>query len=122
MYKTGDLGYVGTDGNYYFLARKDHQIKHMGYRIELTEIEWVTMRIPGVQLACAVFDNDVSRIVLYYMCDDSAPKATVQTALKAALPRYMMPHAIFPIPTLPQTPGGKIDRVKLLTQYRESTR
>ena len=122
MYKTGDLGYVGDDGNYYFLARKDHQIKHMGYRIELTEIEWVAMRIPGVQLACAIFDGEASRIVLYYMGDDTAPKNAVQAALKAELPRYMMPHAIFPISTLPQTPGGKIDRVKLLAQYRETTR
>ncbi|MCL2363286.1 MAG: amino acid adenylation domain-containing protein [Defluviitaleaceae bacterium] len=122
MYKTGDLGYIGTDGNYYFLARKDHQIKHMGYRIELTEIEWVAMRIPGVQLACAIFDGETSRIILYYMGDETAPKSAVQAALKTQLPRYMMPQAIFPIPTLPQTPGGKIDRVQLLNQYRESVR
>jgi len=122
MYKTGDLGYVGEDGNYYFLARKDHQIKHMGYRIELTEIEWVAMRIPGVQLACAIFDGEASRIVLYYMGDDTAPKTAVQAALKADLPRYMLPHAIIPIPSLPQTPGGKIDRVQLLNLYRESIR
>ncbi|MCL2498864.1 MAG: amino acid adenylation domain-containing protein [Defluviitaleaceae bacterium] len=119
MYKTGDLAYLGGDGNYYFVARKDHQIKHMGYRIELTEIEWVAARLPGVQMACAVFDNDVSRIILYCMVEEGTAKPTVQTGLKNELPRYMQPHTVIILPTLPQTPGGKIDRVKLLAMYKE---
>jgi amino acid adenylation domain-containing protein len=119
LYKTGDLGYRGADGLYYFVARKDHQIKHMGYRIELTEIEWVAARIQGVQLACAVFDDAASRIVLYYMAEEGTEKAAVQSALKAELPRYMLPHALFALDSLPQTPGGKIDRVKLLEEYRK---
>ena len=119
IYRTGDLGYQDAAGNYYFVARKDHQIKHMGYRIELNEIEWVAARIPGVQLACAVFNDQASRIILYYMAEEGTEKTAVQAALKAELPRYMLPHAIFPLPTLPQTPGGKIDRVALLAQYRK---
>ena len=40
MYKTGDLvKYNLKDRNLYFVGRKDNQIKHMGYRIELEEIE-----------------------------------------------------------------------------------
>jgi len=114
IYKTGDLGYRGADGNYYFVARKDHQIKHMGYRIELTEIEWVAARLPGVQMACAVFDGEASRIVLYYMAEEGTQKTAVQAGLKDELPRYMQPHAIYPLDHLPLTPGGKIDRVSLL--------
>lgn len=39
IYKTGDLGYYDNDGNLCFVGRKDFQIKHMGHRIELAEIE-----------------------------------------------------------------------------------
>src|SRR5262249_50269049 len=40
MYKTGDLvKLVPIDGKIYIQGRKDNQIKHMGYRIELEEIE-----------------------------------------------------------------------------------
>jgi amino acid adenylation domain-containing protein len=118
MYKTGDLGYLGAEGYYYFTARKDHQIKHMGYRIELTEIEWVAARIPGVQMACAVFDGETSRIVLYCMAESGTDKPAIQAALRTELPRYMLPHAVILQDALPQTPGGKIDRVTLLAQYK----
>ena len=79
-----------------------------------SEIEWVASRIYGVQLACAVFDEKLSRIFLYYMADENTTKSDVQAALKAELPRYMQPHAIYPLDHLPLTPGGKIDRVSLL--------
>ncbi len=35
IYKTGDIGYKDEDGNICFCSRKDGQIKHQGYRIEL---------------------------------------------------------------------------------------
>ena len=40
MYRSGDRVVVGADGRALdFVGRKDNQIKHMGYRIELDEIE-----------------------------------------------------------------------------------
>ena len=39
LYSTGDLGRSLPDGNYEFLGRKDDQVKIIGYRIELQEIE-----------------------------------------------------------------------------------
>ena len=55
MYRTGDLA-VRRDGLLYFCGRADSQIKHMGHRIELSEIELKAMDIPGVECAAAVFD------------------------------------------------------------------
>jgi len=119
IYKTGDIGYRDENGTLYFISRRDHQIKHMGYRIELAEIEWVAARCPGVELACAVFDQAKSRIILYYTAGEAVVKSDVTAYLKNALPRYMMPYAIFPMETLPLTPGGKFDRAGLLNMYME---
>src|SRR4030095_151768 len=48
MYKTGDLVRLDTgDGKLYIHGRKDNQIKHMGYRIELEEIENALHRLPN---------------------------------------------------------------------------
>jgi len=117
IYKTGDLGYIGTNGELYFVSRKDHQIKHMGHRIELAEIEWLAAKLSGIEMACAVFDNTESKIVLYYLTQ-SIEKANVLAYLKANLPRYMMPHAIYELDEMPLTPGGKFDRQGLLQRYR----
>ena len=39
MYRTGDLVEKASNGYLYFKGRVDNQIKHMGYRIELEEVE-----------------------------------------------------------------------------------
>ncbi|MDR2600165.1 MAG: amino acid adenylation domain-containing protein [Oscillospiraceae bacterium] len=124
IYRTGDMGYYGSidleqgDSNdvqrvLFYKGRRDHQIKHMGYRIELAEIELMAASFDGVGLACAVFDNENSRIILYYM-SDSVDKSDVKAFLKANLPRYMLPQTIIHCDNMPKTAGGKIDRVKLL--------
>ena len=119
IYKTGDLGRYGENGELYFISRKDHQIKHMGHRIELAEIEWLATRFDGIEMVCAVFDDTPSHIVLYYLARQGIEKRHVMEYLKANLPRYMMPHAIFELAEIPLTPGGKCDRVGLLAKYRE---
>jgi len=132
IYKTGDLGRRGSGGELYYISRRDHQIKHMGYRIELAEIELVANGCEHIGLACAVFDNENSKIVLYFVAkqaegtqaggmvppDSSALKSAVKAYLKANLPRYMLPQSVFELDEMPQTPGGKIDRVGLLEKYK----
>jgi len=127
IYRTGDLGRRGPEGELYYISRRDHQIKHMGHRIELAEIEFVANGYDEIGLACAVFDNTDSRIILYYVAEESAAeestttekasKSAVRSYLKANLPRYMLPQSIFRLDALPHTPGGKLDRVGLLERY-----
>jgi len=129
IYKTGDLGRRGADGELYYISRRDHQIKHMGYRIELAEIELVANGCENVGLACAIFDKDESKIIMYFITTEenrkqenrppASEKSAVRAYLKANLPRYMLPQIIIELDELPQTPGGKIDRVGLLQRYRE---
>ena len=118
IYKTGDLGLRGVGGKLYYISRRDHQIKHMGYRIELAEIELMASAYEGIGLVCAIFDDVKSKIVLYFM-SEFVERSALKAYLKENLPRYMQPHTIFKLDELPRTPGGKIDRVELLRLYRE---
>jgi len=113
LYKTGDLGRINSDGLLEFISRIDHQIKHMGHRIELAEIEVAAREIEGVEMVCAVFQQEKSRIILFYTAKEGVTKGAVQAKLKLHLPRYMVPHAINQMEKLPLTPGGKIDRNSL---------
>jgi amino acid adenylation domain-containing protein len=111
VYRTGDLGGYNTDGELVYIARKDYQIKHMGYRIELPEIEAAFCQHGSVALACCLYDDARAKIILCYIGDITPAEATAY--LKTKLPRYMLPNRILVLEQMPLTPNGKIDRTKL---------
>lgn len=118
IYKTGDIGRYGGDGELLFVSRRDYQIKHMGHRIELGEIETGVGMIEGVRIAACIYDAKRSKIVLYFVggLSDSALAA----ALKTKLPRYMLPGKIVRLDAMPFTANGKIDRIALKNLYETS--
>ena len=65
IYRTGDLAYFDEQGLYYFAGRKDFQIKHMGHRIELEEIDSAINAICGIERACTFFDTVKNKIVTF---------------------------------------------------------
>ena len=108
IYKTGDIASINSNGEFEFVSRKDFQIKHMGYRIELTEIEAVAIGLLGVRQAAVIYSDE--KIYLYY---SGEPVEPILQYLKKYLPRYAVPQKIIQLDNLPQTTGGKIDRSKL---------
>ncbi len=111
IYRTGDLGRYNDRGELVFVSRKDYQIKHMGHRVELQEIEAAAATHPEVAAACAVFDKEKDRIQLYYT--GGAEPGELTAFLKSRLPRYMIPNRLERLDRLPLTPNGKIDRKAL---------
>ena len=115
IYRTGDIGKYNERGELVFLSRKDFQIKHMGHRIELGEIEVIANMHDEVKTACCIFDTEKKKIVLYYVGDLETVAMTGY--IKEKLPRYMVPHVIRKLDTMPLTPNGKIDRNLLKRMY-----
>ena len=113
VYKTGDLAALGVDGNYYYIGRKDTQIKHMGHRIELGEIESAVARHKHVARACCIFADN--KITAFYAGVETDKKEFV-TLLKSSLPVYMIPSDFIHIDVFPLTKNGKIDK-RALTEY-----
>ncbi|ROI04069.1 amino acid adenylation domain-containing protein [Chryseobacterium sp. G0240] len=68
MYDTGDLARWLPDGNIEFLGRKDLQIKILGHRIEIEEIEKNINSIQGVNESCVIKNGGSEKNVLmaYY--------------------------------------------------------
>ena len=111
IYRTGDQGKWNKHGELVFVSRKDHQIKHMGHRIELDEIEIHVNMLDGIATACCIYQKEQEKIELYYVGEmDENEMAAV---LREKLPRYMMPHKITRLEKMPLTPNGKLDRVAL---------
>ena len=107
-YKTGDMGYLGKDGNLYFSGRRDFQIKFNGHRIELEEMERVLDRMPGIEKSCCVTDQRKTCLAAFYMGE--ADPGEIRLWMKKRLPGYMVPRKIFQTERLPLTKNGKTDR------------
>lgn len=112
MYKTGDIGYCDSKNNIYFVSRKDNQIKHMGYRIELEEIEHAVLNIEDIQLCCCVYDEEDEKIVLFYQSEKPMDRIIFDT-LKKVFPKQMLPNRLYYKATLPLNKNGKVDRALL---------
>jgi len=111
IYKTGDLATLDADGIYYYIGRKDTQIKHMGHRIELGEIENVISQHQNITRACCIFSDN--KITAFYIGKETDKKEIV-TLLKISLPVYMVPSDFIYIEEFPLTKNGKIDKRALL--------
>lgn len=118
MYRTGDLAELAEDGQYYFAARKDFQIKHMGHRIELEEIETFLNAVDGVTRASCLFDTVRNKIVACYTGE--VEKLEIISHLKQDLPKYMIPNIFIHMESLPISKNGKIDRQQLKKRYQET--
>ena len=108
MYRTGDLGKYDENGLLIYCGRKDFQIKHLGQRIELGDIEACACALPGVERTCCLYDEKRKKIVLFYV--GSPEKEAVADGLHDKLPPFMMPGKTVKLDTFVLNKNGKIDR------------
>ena len=107
-YRTGDIGRLDENGDLVFIGRRDQQIKHMGHRVELGEVEAAALSLKGVHEAVCHYVAERQRIDLFYT--GSAQPWDVVIGLKQKLPLYMTPNRTEQRSELPHLPNGKIDR------------
>lgn len=111
IYKTGDMGYIDENDDLCFSGRKDFQIKHMGHRIELEEIQIAMEKIEEVERACCIYREEKSKLYGFYI--GNITKMELHDKLKNSLPIFMVPNVLTKLEKMPVTKNGKIDRKKL---------
>ena len=117
MYRTGDI-VREESGWLYFVGRKDNQIKHMGYRIELEEIEHALMKLPHINQAAVVYQRTKAaygKLIGYVATLEALDEKAVLAGLSDLIPEYMVPNSLVFLPKLPKNPNGKVDRQALLS-------
>jgi len=110
IYRTGDLAYYTETGDLCFASRKDFQIKHMGHRIELSEIERCINGYEGVHMSCCVYENEE---IIAFIEGEIEEKALVMH-MRKTLPAFMIPARFVFVESLPFNNNGKIDRKALI--------
>ena len=123
VYATGDIVVLREDGVYEFVERKDHQIKYMGYRVELGEIETVLTGLDAVRQAAVVAVSSdtaqTSMIQAFVSLRAEATEESLKQAVADRLPAYMVPKRLEILKELPLNASGKIDRLALKDLAKE---
>ena len=120
VYPTGDIVSLQKNGNYLYLARRDHMVKVRGHRIELGEIEAVLMTHPNVeQVAVTVSGTGLEARLVAHVVSKTAPPPSLLSLKELCakwLPIYMIIDKVVYDTALPRTNTGKIDRKKLFEE------
>lgn len=110
VYDTGDLGAYNENGELMYRGRRDNQIKYMGHRVELQEIEHAMEKIDGVNRCICIFDAGKKRLKGLYT--GSIGKEDLYQLLHQTLPLFMVPGDLRKLECIPLTKNGKADRRK----------
>lgn len=108
IYKTGDLAMYDENMDLVFKGRKDFQIKYMGHRIELEEIDTEVLKLDGVKRCLTLFDEKKSKLWCFYVGE--VTKEDIISFLKVNVPEYMVPTKYVKLEEFTLTKNGKIDR------------
>ena len=113
VYNTGDTAYINSEDYIIFENRADTQVKINGVRIELTEIENVTLELEEIK-ECAAIAKEVpnlgKRLILYYTESKPVSELTIRKFLQSRLPETYVPSFIIKFTQMPLTSSNKIDK------------
>jgi len=114
-YQTGDYVYVKND-MIFFHGRRDSQIKRMGNRIDLSEIDHCIRTYTG-KATSTIVQNE--KVISFIERGDYSEN-DVYEILRSKLPDYYIPQQIVVLDKLPLNSSGKIDNRALQEVQNES--
>jgi len=119
IYRTGDLAKYNEQGEILFMSRKDNQVKHMGQRVELGEIEILVNAMEKVDASICFYDHDKQKIVMIYQGKEADNKY-ILNELKNRVSKFMLPNLLYKLNEMPYNLNGKIDRTLLKLKYQNN--
>lgn len=112
MYRTGDFGRWLPNGSIEYWGRRDEQVKVMGVRIELAEIEQQLSRMAEIKDVAVVVR--AGKLVCYYTAhDDKQEHRSIKKWLVSNLPSHSIPSKFIRVSEMPLNRNGKIDKARL---------
>jgi amino acid adenylation domain-containing protein len=116
-YRTGDHVRRPIPGKpLVYLGRIDNQIKVLGHRVELGEVEAAVRQASGLEgvvaLGWPMTKSGADGIEVFLETDSLDTKA-LMSQLKGKLPGYMLPRNVLILPRFPLNANGKYDRKAL---------
>jgi amino acid adenylation domain-containing protein len=122
-YRTGDrVRRPIGNGPLTHLGRTDFQVKVLGHRVELSEIEAIVRKISGldgvVAVGWPVTSSGCSGIEVF-LEGEVREKDVLRNAVASALPEYMVPRRFHCMETLPRNVNAKFDRKAIVKSLEQ---
>ena len=115
-YLSGDFAFRDEQGIFHCLGRIDNQVKIMGHRVELEDVEAHLRAVAGTDTVAAVawpvLDGAPTGIIAFVCGGEIEPKA-IRERLRERVPPYMVPRRVVQADSLPLSTNGKVDRKAL---------
>ena len=121
-YCTGDRVQQRPDGTYLYLGRWDHQIKVLGHRVELGEVEAALRQVAGVDQVAALgwpWAGGSAQGIVAFLAAATIDEAELRRQLARLMPGYMVPTRLRALDGLPLNANGKVDRAALKALLQE---
>ena len=124
-WRSGDILALGEDGLYYHRGRMDDIVKVRGMLASPSEATRVLLGMEGVRAGIVLphVHNHNTRLIAHVEFHKAGEVPTVEAIrqeLQSQLPSHLVPASIVVHDTLPTTPRGKIDRVRLQQEHEQS--
>jgi amino acid adenylation domain-containing protein len=122
-YLTGDrVVEPATGAPLEYLGRTDSQVKILGHRVELGEVEAVLREESGGHAVAVGWPRTPSGAagIVAFVADPSLDPVSLRHALERRLPDYMVPHELRLVGELPLNANGKHDRNALIASLESA--
>jgi len=112
FYRSGDMCYKDAEGDIFYCGRFDNQVKIQGFRIELSEIEYLVRDKFSINNVVIVSENEqgANKLILVLEGEQNGKLGDVSQYLKTKLPEYMVPADVQSVDEFPLNSSGKTDR------------
>ena len=112
-YLTGDLAIRDAAGTFHCLGRIDNQVKVMGYRVELEEVDAHLRLTSGADVVGSIawpLVDGMAHGIVSFIGAPTINGAGVIADLKTRIPSYMVPSRVIALEKMPLNQSGKVDR------------
>jgi D-alanine--poly(phosphoribitol) ligase subunit 1 len=123
-YLTGDYALRDAAGDFHYLGRLDNQIKVLGHRVELEEIDAALRLVSGRDLVSSVawpIVDGMAKGIVGFIAGPEVEQAKVLAALRQTLQPYMVPQRVMALQNMPLNASGKVDRKALTALLQAAT-
>jgi non-ribosomal peptide synthetase component F/3-oxoacyl-(acyl-carrier-protein) synthase/thioesterase domain-containing protein/2-polyprenyl-3-methyl-5-hydroxy-6-metoxy-1,4-benzoquinol methylase/aryl carrier-like protein len=121
-YLTGDVGSMDEAGEFFYMGRKDDQLKILGHRVDPVEVAEALDALVGVIRAHVVGvrdGNGDTTLTAFLQIDRPLRARDIRAQLARVLPAYMLPTVFRRVEHFPTNANGKVDKPALLAVATE---